>query len=115
MLDAGDAGARPSTSLYSPTEAPGLTKVDSSAMSLRGRIGAFRLHATHDPRETARAARVVFLKRFEQEVDPEFTLSAAERDRRAMAARKAYFAKLAYRSAVTRADKRREQEASSEE
>ena len=41
-----------------------------SANALRGRIGAFRLHATHDPRETTRAARDAFMRRFEHEVDP---------------------------------------------
>ena len=71
-------------------------------MALRGRIGAYRLHATHDPRETTRAAREQFLKRFEQEVDPESELPVGERQRRALAARKAYFARLAYRSAIAR-------------
>lgn len=76
-------------------------------MALRGRIGAFRLHATHDPRETTQAARAAFLERFEREVDPHGTLAEAERQRRALAARKAYFARLAYRSAIARARGRR--------
>jgi len=71
-------------------------------MALRGRIGAFRLHATHDPRETTRAARAEFMKRFEREVDPDGVLSVAERERRAVAARRAYFARLAYQSVVAR-------------
>lgn len=75
--------------------------------SQRGRIGAYRLHATHDPRETTRNARAAFLSRFEPE-DPEGTLEPAERDRRSLAARKAYFAQLAYRSAVCRGKRRRQ-------
>jgi hypothetical protein len=70
--------------------------------SLRGRIGALRLHASHDPRETTKAARAAFLSRFEAEVDPEGVLPQAERERRAQYARKAYFAKLALKSAKAR-------------
>jgi len=69
---------------------------------LRGRIGAYRLHATHDPRETTKAARAAFLGKFEEEVDPDGSLSLEERSRRAEAARRAYFAQLAYRSAKAR-------------
>lgn len=67
-----------------------------SAASLRGQIGAYRLHATHDRRETTAAARAKFLSRFEVEVDPEGKLSAEERARRASYARRAFFAALAY-------------------
>ena len=44
---------------------------DPREMALRGRIGAYRLHATHDPKETTKAAREAFMARFEREVDPE--------------------------------------------
>ena len=74
----------------------------SREMALRGRIGAYRLHATHDPRETTKAARLAFLSRFEREVDPESVLPEVERQRRSEAARKAYFAKLAHQSAKAR-------------
>lgn len=75
--------------------------------SLRGRIGAFTLHAMHDPRETTAKARQTFLDRFEREVDPEGKLPEVERQRRAVCARKAHFARLALRSAqVRRAGKR---------
>lgn len=57
--------------------------------SLRGRIGAYSLHATHDPKETTRAARAAFLQRFAREVDPDLELPWAERARRAEAAKKA--------------------------
>ena len=78
-------------SSLSPTEA-----------SLRGRIGAYCLHATHDPRETTAKAREVFLARFIDQVDPERCLPEPERLRRAAAARKAYFARLALKSARAR-------------
>ena len=71
-------------------------------MALRGRIGAYRLHATHDPRETTRTARASFLARFEDEVDPGGTLPEAERQRRALAARKAWMARLARLSVIAR-------------
>ncbi|MGC8635415.1 MAG: hypothetical protein ACP5VP_12325 [Candidatus Limnocylindrales bacterium] len=77
-----------------------------SQRALRARIGAYALHARHDPRETTAYARAAFLSRFEREVDPDGSLNPAERARRAEAARKAYFTRLAYRSAVARAAKR---------
>ena len=76
--------------------------VDPKEMALRGRIGAFRLHAAHDPRKTTAHARAVFLARFEAEVDPDGVLDPCERQRRALAARRAYFARLALRSAQAR-------------
>src|SRR5947207_1455434 len=48
-------------------------------------------------------ARASFLAGFERQVDPALQLPEAERARRAVAARKAYFALLAYRSARARA------------
>ena len=75
---------------------------DPKEMARRGRIGAYRLHATHDPKETTKAAREAFMARFEREVDPDGTLSPEERARRAEAARKAYFAQLAHKSAKAR-------------
>jgi hypothetical protein len=70
--------------------------------TLRGRIGAFALHARHDPRETTRHARERFLARFVDEVDPDRSLPEDERLRRATSARKAYFARLALASARVR-------------
>jgi len=77
----------------------------SAQRSLQGRIGAFVTHSRHDPRETTAAARATFLARFEDEVDPERVLSEPERLRRATMARKAYFARLAWRSSVARTKK----------
>lgn len=70
--------------------------------ALRGRIGAFALHARHDPRATTAAARLAFNGRFVDLVDPERTLPEAERGRRVEAARKAYFTRLAYQSLLAR-------------
>lgn len=69
---------------------------------LAGRIGGYRLAATRDSRETTKPAREAFNRRFLDEVDPERKLPASERNRRAAAARSAYFAQLAMRSAQTR-------------
>ena len=54
-------------------------RFDPNEMALRGRIGAFRLHATHDPRATTAKARAAFLSRFETEVDPDGVLDPSER------------------------------------
>lgn len=75
---------------------------DPRTLTLRGRIGAYRLHATHDPRETTAKAREAFLSRFLDEVDPERILPEGERLRRADYARKAYFTRLALASARAR-------------
>lgn len=77
---------------------------DPNEMALRGRIGAYRLHATHDPKETTAKARAQFLAKFEAEVDPDGVLPEAERKRRAEYARKAHFARLARLSAIARAE-----------
>ena len=73
-----------------------------SEMSMRGRIGAYALHAQRDPKETTAKARRAFLDRFVDEVDPERVLSEVERSRRAGAAKSAYFARLALKSAKAR-------------
>ncbi len=71
-------------------------------LSLLGRLGAYEQHAKHDVRETTRAARAAHDKKFIDKVDPDRVLSAAERDRRVEAARKAHFTRLALRSAEAR-------------
>ena len=75
--------------------------------SLRSRMAAYRLHATHDPKETTRKARDAFAARFEREVDPDGLLAPAERTRRAEAARRAYFTGLALRSSQVRRRRKR--------
>lgn len=74
--------------------------------SLRARIAAYALHASHDPRETTKPARDAFMARFERQVDPEGKLPEAERRRRADAAKKAYFNGLALKSARARGGRR---------
>ena len=74
--------------------------------SLRGRIGAYSLHAQRDPRETTAKARASFLAKFELQVDPDHVLPRHERQRRADAARRAHMSRLALRSAQARARKR---------
>jgi hypothetical protein len=63
--------------------------------SLRGRMGAYVVHARYDPRQTTAPARAAFLKRFVDEVDPDRVLPEPERLRRAAAALKGYFTRLA--------------------
>jgi hypothetical protein len=58
----------------------------------------------HEPDRSAatRPARAAFEQRFLYEVDPDGKLSAVERERRAANAKKAYFHRLALRSAQSR-------------
>lgn len=69
---------------------------------LLGRVGGFVTASRHDPRATTAKARKTFLDGFLDRVDPDRTLPEEERLRRAEAARKAYFSKLAYMSARAR-------------
>jgi hypothetical protein len=68
--------------------------------SLRSRIGAFTVHARG--RTNTAPARARFLARFEEEVDPDRQLDPETRAVRADAARRAYFARLALKSAQAR-------------
>lgn len=71
--------------------------------SLRARMAAHTSWAnTSDPAARTEPARRAFDSRFEREVDPEGVLAPAERARRAESARRAYFHKLAYKSAASR-------------
>lgn len=74
--------------------------------TLRARLAAHTLHATHDSRELTASARAAFLGRFEREADPEGVLEPAERARRAEHLRKAFFARLALKSAQARRKKK---------
>lgn len=71
---------------------------------LRGQIAANTSWA-NTPNRPARTqkARAKFDERFEDEVDPDRVLPPAERAKRAENARKAYFARLAFKSAKARA------------
>lgn len=73
--------------------------------TLRGRIGGLALASSHSPREYTAAARAASpggLSYWERRVDPGETLPLAERGRRAEAARRLHFSRLAYKSAKAR-------------
>ena len=66
----------------------------------RGRIGAFALHATHDPKITTIPGRRAFLQRFLDAIPAD--LPEEERLRRAQCALKAHTCRLAFNSAKVR-------------
>ncbi|MDQ0382434.1 hypothetical protein [Amycolatopsis thermophila] len=68
--------------------------------SLRARLAAYTMHGQGKTNTAAGTAK--FLERFEREADPDNKLSPEERQRRALHLRKAYFARLALRSAQAR-------------
>jgi hypothetical protein len=70
---------------------------------MRGRIGGLTAAARGSLDANLTKARLAFLAGFIDAVDPDRVLPMAERERRAEAARRAYFVKLAYRSSVARA------------
>ena len=71
--------------------------------TLRSRLGAYTLHALG--KTNTGPARKAFMSRFEQEVDPDGILPEPERQRRAVCAKKAYYARLGLKSAQTRKKK----------
>lgn len=73
---------------------------DREERSLRARIAAHSLHAAG--KTNTEPARRAFLARFEHEVDPSGSLAPEERAKRAEHARKAYFLRLAQKSAKAR-------------
>ena len=82
-----------------PEDSTRFTKDDSA----RARIAAYTSWAnTEDPTERTHKARSAFMERFERQVDPDGRLAPAERQRRAEALKKAYFAGLALKSAQAR-------------
>jgi hypothetical protein len=76
--------------------------LDPEARRLRGRIGAYALHAKYDSRALTAPARAKFLARFLEQVDPDRALPEPERFRRARQALRAHMARLALRSAQSR-------------
>lgn len=75
---------------------------------LNGRIGAAIARSRHDPRELTAAGRASFLARFEAQVRAESSdLSDAEVERRAGELRQAYMLRLALRSSLARAAKKK--------
>ncbi len=68
----------------------------------RARLAAQVRWSRHDPVAGTEPARRGFNEKFIDEVDPDRILPEAERVRRAESARKAFYTRLAYRSAVSR-------------
>ena len=78
-----------------------------SEKSLRGEIAAHESWArTKDRSARTAPARRAMLDKFEQQVDPDGTLPPADRAKRAENARKAYFKRLALKSAQVRKQRR---------
>jgi hypothetical protein len=76
---------------------------DPAHRALAARIAAHSLHARlTDPSAHTAPARKAFNDRFEHEADPDGVLSPEERARRASHLRKAYFSRLALKSAKAR-------------
>lgn len=85
-----------------------MPKDTNSDRSLQARMAAHMSWArTADPVARTANGRAAFLDRFEREVDPSGELSVPERKRRAEHARKAYFTRLALKSAQARRGKER--------
>jgi hypothetical protein len=74
-------------------------------------VGGLISASRRDGRDMTAAARQSFLSKFETQVDPTGILAPAERQRRALALRKAYFSRLALASATARAKTARRREA----
>jgi hypothetical protein len=76
---------------------------NANERALIGRLAAYERWAqTSDRAAATAAARKAFADRFERQVDPDGVLPPAERARRAESARKAYFSRLALKSAQAR-------------
>ena len=70
--------------------------------SQRARVAALVRWSGEDPAAHAKHMRECFDQRFHRQVDPDGVLPEAERQRRAIAARRAYFAGLALKSSQVR-------------
>jgi hypothetical protein len=88
----------------SPLFVKGDTVPESESIQAQlGRIGAYTSWAnTVDRSARTEPGRRAMLERFERDVDPDGTLLPAERAKRAEYARKAYFQRLALKSAQAR-------------
>jgi hypothetical protein len=77
-----------------------------TSYALRGRIGGLVTHSRHDSRELTAPGRAAFRSKFEREVDPNGELDPVERAKRADCARRAFYARIALKSAQVRATKK---------
>jgi hypothetical protein len=81
------------------------SRLTAEERSQVARIAALERWSKQDAKSGTAAAREAFDNRFLEQVDPNNELPEDERRRRAIAARKAYFARLALRSAQARRKK----------
>lgn len=72
------------------------SSLTSSQRTQRARLAALSRWAQQDGSKGTAPAREAFLARFEREVDPEGRLAPAERTRRAEAAKRAHFQRMAF-------------------
>lgn len=79
---------------------------DPAEMARRGRLGALKLHATHDSKAISAHARKAFRESFEHKVDPDGVLPEAERTRRAEFARREHYTRMARKSVESRRQKK---------
>jgi hypothetical protein len=68
--------------------------------TLRARLAAYELHS--QGKTNTKAARAAYDARWALRVDPEGVLSPEERDRRATAAKKAHYTRMAFESSKRR-------------
>ena len=100
--------ARPPRQPSRPRPLPADTGTARATASQAGRLGAHSRWAREADRSAATApARAGLLKRFEDEVDPDRVLPAAERAKRAESARRAFYQRIAMKSAAARAARRK--------
>lgn len=102
-VEFGPTAVLPRTSLLRGFPQRELVPLANQSKVLAGRIGGLTTSARHDGKTNTAAARSTFLKSFEDQVDPDRVLSPEERERRALAARRAHMTRLAMKSASSRA------------
>lgn len=90
----------PASDQTEPAGKPGSTPTQRR---LQAQAAAHAKWSKNDPVAGTAPAREAFLGRFIDQVDPERKLTEKERTRRALSARKAYFAGLALKSSKARA------------
>ena len=91
----------------SPAPGPGRPTEESTGLtpeqrSTRARIAALSRWSREDPKAQGRKMQAGLMDRFRREVDPNGELPEAERERRAVAARRAHMQRLALASSKSR-------------
>lgn len=88
--------------MSAPSEPQRQSKLTPEQRSQRAKIAAHTRWSREDPAPNAARGQAGLTARFERDVDPDGTLNPAERARRVESARRAHFARLAFRSAQAR-------------